>query len=88
MPFEKLSKYFNEKYIKQFYSRMQFYLGSEEPTKDNILSSYEINDLMKETQLTICDFNKEAFNVNDDIELILEIKNIQTLFVNIYEINT
>ena len=67
---------------------MQFYLGSEEPTKDNILSSDEINDLMKETQLNICDFNKEEFNINDDIELILEVKNIQTLYVNIYEINT
>ena len=86
--FEKFSKYFNENYIKRFYSKMQFYLGSEEPTKDNILSSNEVNDLMKETQLTICDFNKEVFKVNDDVELILEIKNVQTLYVNIYEINT
>ena len=88
MPFEKLSKYFNENYIKKFYSKMQFYLGSEEPTKDNILSSYELNELMKETQLNICDFNKETFNVNDEIELILEIKNVQALLVKIYEINT
>jgi hypothetical protein len=88
MPFEKLNKYFNENYIKEFYSEMQFYLGSEEPTKDNILSSYTINELMKETKLSICDFNKEEFNINDDVELVLEIKNIQTLYVNIYEINT
>ena len=88
MPFEKFNKYFNENYIKRFYSKMQFYLGSEEPTKDNILSSNEVNDLMKETQLTICDFNKETFNVNEDVELVLEIKNIQTLYANIYEINT
>ena len=86
--FEKFSKYFNENYLKRFYSKMQFYLGSEEPTKDNILSPAEVNDLMKETQLTICDFNKENFNVNDDVELVLEIKNVQTLYVNIYEINT
>jgi len=88
MPFEKLNKYFNENYIKRFYAKMQFYLGNEEPTKDNILSSNEINDLMKETKLTICDFNKELFNINDDVELILEIKNVQTLYINIYEINT
>ena len=88
MPFDKFNKYFNENYIKNFYSKMQFYLGSEEPTKDNILSTNVINDLMKETQLSICDFNKEVFNVNDDVELILEIKNIQTLYVNIFEINT
>ena len=62
MPFETFNKYFNENYIKNFYSKMQFYLGSEEPTKDNILSANEINDLMKEIQLTICDFNKEVFN--------------------------
>jgi hypothetical protein len=44
LPFEKLNKYFNEKYIKEFYTKMQFYLGSEEPTKNNILSSGLIND--------------------------------------------
>ena len=88
MTFEKLNKYFNANYIKKFYSKMQFYLGKEGPTKDNILSSYEIENLMNEIILTICDYNKELFNVNDDIEITLEIKNIQTLFVNIYEINT
>ena len=67
---------------------MQFYLGSEQPTKDNILSTSRIKDLMKEIKLTICEFNKEQFNVNEDIELIIEIKNVQSLYVNIYEINT
>ena len=86
--FKKLDKYFNEKYIKNFYSRMKFYAGDEEPIKDKILSSEQINDLMKEIQLTICDHNKEKFDINEDIELILEIKNIQTLYINIYEINT
>ena len=38
--------------------------------------------------IAICDYNKEKFDINEDIELTLEIKNIQTLFVNIYEINT
>ena len=88
IPFNKFNKYFNEKYIKQFYSEMQFYLGSEQPTKDNILSTSRIKDLMKEIKLTICEFNKEQFNVNEDIELIIEIKNVQSLYVNIYEINT
>ena len=86
--FNKLKKYFNENYIKNFYSKMKFYAGDEEPMKDKILSSAQINDLMKEIQLTICEYNKELFNVNEDIELNLEIKNIQTLYVNIYEINT
>ena len=86
--FTKLAKYFNENYIKKFYSKMKFYAGDEEPLKDKILSSSEINDLMKEIKLTICDYNKEKFDINEDIELNLEIKNIQTLYINIYEINT
>ena len=88
MAFEKLNKYFEENYIKKFYAKMQFYLGSEVPTKDDILKRNEIDDLMKEIILNICDYNKERYNINDDIELILEIKNIQTLYINIYEINT
>ena len=88
IPFEKFNKYFYTDFITEFYSKMQFYLGKEEPLKDNTLSSYEIDNLMEETILTICEFNKESFNISDDIELILEVKNIKTLYLNIYEINT
>ena len=67
---------------------MQFYLGNEIQTKDGILKREEIDNLMKEIILNISDYNKERYNINDDIELILEIKNIQTLYINLYEINT
>ena len=86
--FKKLDKYFNRKFIKNFYAKMQFYLGNEEYIKNKYITTSEINDLMKEIVLNICDYNKETFNVDEDIELILEIKNINTLYVNIYEINT
>jgi len=62
IPFEKFNKYFYTDFITKFYLKMQFYLGKEEPLKDNTLSSYEINNLMEETILTICEFNKESFN--------------------------
>ena len=86
--FEEFSKYFEEKYIKYFYAKMQFYLGNDEYTKNKMLETYEINDLMKETKLIICEYNKKSFNINEDVILNLELKNIKTLYVNIYEINT
>ena len=86
--FNKFNQYFDEYYIKKFYTKIQFYLGSEMPAKDGILNRDEIVNLMKEIILNICDHNKDRFNINDDIELILEIKNIQSLYINIYEINT
>jgi hypothetical protein len=48
----------------------------------------EINDLMNKIILEICPHNKEKFLIDEDIILDLDIKNIQTLFVKIYEINT
>ena len=86
--FSKLSEYFKENYIKKFYAKMKFYSGSEIPTKDDILSSSDIEQLMKQVILMLCKSNKESFNINDDIELNLEIKNVQNLYINIYEINT
>ena len=86
--FNKFNKYFKENYIKNFYAKIQFYLGNEIETKDSILKREEIDNLMKEIILNISDYNKERYNINDDIELILEIKNIQTLYINLYEINT
>ena len=86
--YNKLNKYFNESYIKNFYSKIKFYSGDEQIVKNNILSDKKINDLMNEIKLTIDEGNKEEFSINDDIELTLELKNIQSLYVNIYEINT
>ena len=70
--FEEFSKYFEEKYIKYFYAKMQFYLGNDEYTKNKMLETYEINDLMKETKLIICEYNKKSFNINEDVILNLE----------------
>ena len=67
---------------------MQLYSGSDAPTLKGILSPEEINNLTKKILLNIIDDNKEIFKINDDIELNIEIKNIQKLYVNIYEINT
>ena len=41
---------------------------------------------MQKTILEICPHNKEKFLIDEDITLEFDIKNIQTLFVKIYEI--
>ena len=51
---------------------MQFYLGNDEYTKNKMLETYKINDLMKETKLIICEYNKKSFNINEDVILNLE----------------
>ena len=86
--FNKFNKYFNENYIKNFYTKMKLYSADEDSLKDGILSSYEINNLMQEIILNFLPHNKQNFKIEEDIELFLEIKNIQNLYINIYEINT
>jgi hypothetical protein len=85
---EKFKNNINDKFLKNIYYTTKFLNGDEEVTKTNNLSLNEINDLMNKIILEICPHNKEKFLIDEDIILDLDIKNIQTLFVKIYEINT
>ena len=88
IPMEKFINNINNNFLKKIYYTTKFLNGDEEITKTNNLTSNEINDLMQKTILEICPHNKEKFLIDEDITLELDIKNIQTLFVKIYEINT
>ncbi|MCQ2815850.1 MAG: hypothetical protein MJ252_01160 [archaeon] len=82
--FELFSKYFNSSYLSHIYGKIKFYSGKE---ADSLMPE-EIAELNKKIKLKILPTNKKKFEVDEEIKLKLQIKNIQTLMVNIYEINT
>ena len=88
IPMVKFQNNILDQFLKKIYYTTKFLNGDEEVTKTNNLSLNEINDLMNKIILEICPHNKEKFLIDEDIILDLDIKNIQTLFVKIYEINT
>ena len=83
-----LNKYFKQDYINKFYAKIYFYSGNEDSSIMNLLTYNEINNIMNETILILNENNKEFFNINDNIELSLQIKNINNLYLKIYQINT
>ena len=86
-PISTFNPFFNAKFLNKIFFRAQILKGREEKTPDEI-NSEELSELMQGSQLKICNFNKENFSINEDVELTLDIKNINTLYVKIYEINT
>ena len=43
---------------------------------------------MSSREITICDVNEHFFGPNDEVKMVIDIKNIQDLTVKVFEINT
>lgn len=43
---------------------------------------------MSSREISICDVNEHFFGPNDEVKLVIDIKNIQDLTVKVFEINT
>lgn len=61
--------------------------GEEESVCGQILTEAQKLQLRQEKILLISKKNKKFFNVEEDVSLKLEIKNINKLIVKIYQIN-
>ena len=87
-PLEEFQKYFQQHYIYTLYNIALIYQGKD--PLNNFVNEQEkfMNEIYKETKLNICAFSKLQFALDEDIQLTLEIKNIETLFIKVYEINT
>jgi hypothetical protein len=82
------SEYIEINYLKQLYYKAKLLKGEEDNNYLSVLGKEQYTSLSNMTQITICDFNKKVFQIDEQIELTLDIKNINTLFVEIFEINT
>jgi hypothetical protein len=51
-------------------------------------SSEELKRCIELRFITICDFNKKIFKQDEKVELYVELKNIQTLQLKVFEIQT
>jgi hypothetical protein len=84
------SQFLHLNFIMREYYNALVLKGDENHTNEiiNYLSNSVYEELVKKTQITICEHNKEKFLLDEKISLDVDIKNISTLFVKIFEINT
>lgn len=81
-------EYLETNLVKKAYFNALVLKGVENEEVIKYLGQSAFEKLINKTEITICKHNKERFAVDEDVELDLDIKNIQTLFIKIFEINT
>eukprot|EP01022_Parablepharisma_sp_SALTPOND_P022439 TRINITY_DN455_c0_g4_i1.p1 TRINITY_DN455_c0_g4~~TRINITY_DN455_c0_g4_i1.p1 ORF type:complete len:1362 (-),score=197.70 TRINITY_DN455_c0_g4_i1:4439-8524(-) len=83
--FDKFKEYFDKGYLKSLWERAMITSGKS--VKPNNLNTTRLEHITSEVSINICESNPDLFNVNEDIKIWLEIKNIPTLYVKVFEIN-
>lgn len=81
-------EYLDEKLLKKHFFQSQILKGEESEEAVKHLGQADFERLVAKTEISICKHNKQLFAVEDEVVLELDVKNIQTLFVKIFEINT
>ena len=84
------SPFFKKDYLEKINLIADLYKGKEissEKYKDYLKDS-EYDELVKKTEMTICEHNPKEFKINEDIKIDIDFKNIKSINISIYEINT
>jgi len=74
--------------LNELFYKVRLYEGDQINNITEILSVDVLKRLHEEKILTICKFNSEYFESNEEINLYLEIKNVTDLTIKIFEIST
>ena len=87
---DNFSPFFKVDYLEKINIIAQLYKGEEissEKYKDYLKDS-EYDKIVKRTEMTICEHNPKEFKINEDIKIDIDFKNIKSINISIYEINT
>jgi hypothetical protein len=86
--FGEFEKYFTPEFLKKQFYTAKIQSGENIDNITKIFNEAELTDMREAKKLKFVSWNKNRFNVGEEITLNLEIKNIQNFCVNIFEINT
>jgi hypothetical protein len=81
-------EYLGHDFLKRHYYEALVLRGEETETIIEYIGQSTYESIVKKTEITICNHNKPSFAVDEPVILEVDIKNIQTLFIKIFEINT
>lgn len=88
---KKGASYLSQYMIEDIENKTQIYLsrnGMEGLRNNKSITVDLFKQISDQVNLTFCDHNKEKFSVQESVELHLDIKNVQTLHVKVFEFNT
>lgn len=86
--YKKMAKIFNNKHLEILYYNCCLLRGVDNLDYIKVLGRNAYSSECKRVSIDICSFNKKKFEIDEPIKLTVDIKNITTLNVQIFEINT
>jgi hypothetical protein len=86
--FGQFEKYFTPEFLKRQFYTAKIQSGENIDNITKIFGEAELTEMRESKKLKFVSWNKNRFNLGDEITLTLEIKNVQNFCVNIFEINT
>ena len=87
---EDFNKYFDQDKLEKLEFISKLYKGEE--IKGDSYSKYlndsEYQEILKKSEITICEHNAKEFKIDDEVKIDFDFKNVKEINVNIFEINT
>ena len=83
-----LEPYFLQKYYEKLDFISKIYKGEDIKFDEKYISKEEYDKIIKSTEITICEHNKKEFKIDEDINIDFDFKNVKSINVSVYEINT
>ena len=84
--FKEFKEQFEQKFLSETFEEFQFLSGKELKKDLENVKKYEL--LAKKVLIQILDFNQDSFKRDERVKLSLELKNVPTLYVKIFEFNS
>ena len=87
---DNLNAFLKNDYIEKINLIAELYKGEEISSEKykEYLGDSEYDEIVKKTEMTICEYNPKEFKINEDIKIDIDFKNIKSINVSTYEINT
>ncbi len=78
--------YFDKGFLVALWERTRVISGEKVEVRPS--NSQTLEKITADVDIYVCEHNKDTFNVGEDISIWVEIKNVPTLYIKVFEINT
>ena len=87
-PYEEWTSIFSESWLKKLYYTYKLKQGEKFSNITDVFTEIELNTLRDKRELWVTPETKLQFNLNEEVKVQLQMKNVQNLRVSIFEIDT
>ena len=83
--FSEFNDHFDDTFLKDTFEKLEFFAGKEIKQTQRMIKTFE--KLAKEVHIKIFDSNKDKFKKDETVKINIELKNVPTLYIKIFEFN-